>query len=92
VSLKDRLRNLACEAEEEMLVIPLQDGPVKRFPSSAGMEAYINLMERLGAGEEAPPEHSLIEAARNSSGSKWSESFYAVNDEHWTDSIKDLSD
>ena len=92
MGFKDRLRILEREAEEEMIVIPQQDGTVKRFPSSAGMEAYINLMDRLGAGEGAPPEHPLIKAARNSSDSKWSESFYAVNDEGWTDSVEDLSE
>jgi hypothetical protein len=42
------------------------------------MDAYMNLMERLGVGEDAPPEHPLIEAARNASVREWSESFYAI--------------
>ncbi len=44
------------------------------------------------AGKDAPPEHPLIAAARNSSEPKWSESFYAVNDEGWTDPVEDLSE
>ena len=92
MSIRERLRRLEREAEEEMIVIPQLDGTVKRFPSSAGVDAYMNLMDRLGTGEDAPPEHPLIEAARNSSEPKWSESFYAANDEGWTDPVEDLSE
>jgi hypothetical protein len=92
VGLRNRLRRLEQEAEEEMITIPQKDGTVRRFPQSAAAEAYMNLMDRLGAGEDAPPEHSLIAAARNSSESKWSDSFYAANDEGWTDPVEDLSE
>jgi hypothetical protein len=37
-------------------------------------------MDRMGAGGDAPPEHPLIAAARNSSESKWANSIYAVED------------
>ena len=56
------------------------------------MDAYMNLFDRLGAGEDAPPEHPLIAAARNSSEPEWSQSFYAINDEGWTDPVEDLSE
>jgi hypothetical protein len=92
VGLRNRLRRLEQEAEEEMITIPQKDGTVRRFPQSAAAEAYMNLMDRLGAGEDAPPEHSLIAGARNSSESKWSDSFYAANDEGWTDLVEDLSE
>jgi hypothetical protein len=92
VGLRNRLRRLEQEAEEEMITIPQKDGTVRRFPQSAAAEAYMNLMDRLGAGEDAPPEHSLVAAARNSSESKWSDSFYAANDEGWTDPVEDLSE
>jgi hypothetical protein len=92
MGFRGRLRRLERDAEEEMIVIPQQDGAVKRFPQSAGMDAYMNLMDRLGAGEDAPPEHPLIAAARNSSEREWSESIYAANDEGWTDPIEDLSE
>jgi hypothetical protein len=46
-------------------------------------------MDRMGVGEEVPPEHPLIAAARNSSDPEWSESFYACNHERWTDPIED---
>ena len=91
MALWARLRKLEQVAEEQIIVIPQQDGTVKRFPQSAGMDAYMNLMDRLGAGEDAPPEHPLIVAARNSSDPTWSESFYA-SDETWTEPIEDLSE
>ena len=92
MGLRDRMKRAEKAAEEEMIEIPQQDGTVARFPRSAGMDAYMNLFDRLGAGEDAPPEHPLIEAARNSSESKWSDSFYAANDEGWTDPVEDLSE
>jgi hypothetical protein len=92
MGLRGRLRKLERDAEEQMIVIPQQDGTVRRFPKSAGMDAYMNLMDRLGAGEDAPPEHPLIAAARNSSEPEWSESFFAVNDEEWTEAVEDLSE
>jgi hypothetical protein len=76
-----------------MVVIPLQDGTVKRFPPSALLDAYSNFYDRLGAGEDAPPEHPLIVAARHSSDPKWLGSFFAVNDaDDWTAPISDLSE
>ena len=71
MGLRSRLQKLEREAEGEMLAIPQRDGTVKRFPPGAGTDTYMNLMDRLGAGEQAPPEHPLIEAARNSSEPKW---------------------
>jgi hypothetical protein len=92
VGLRGWVKRLEHAAREEMIEIPQRDGTVKRFPRSAGMDAYMNLFDRLGAGEDAPPDHPLIEAARNSSDPKWSESFFAVNDEGWTDPVEDLSE
>jgi len=92
MGLRDRMKPAEKAAEEEMIEIPQHAGTVARFPRSAGMDAFTNLFERLGAGEDAPPEHPLIAAARNSSEPKWSESFYATNDEGWTDAVEDLSE
>jgi hypothetical protein len=92
VGLRGWVKRLEHAAREEMIEIPQRDGTVARFPRSAGMDAYMNLFGRLGAGEDAPPEHPLIEAVRNSSDPKWSESFFAVNDEGWTDPVEDLSE
>ncbi len=64
---------------------------MRHFPDSAGPEAFMNFIERMGAGEDAPPEHPLIEAARNSSDPRWANSFYAAN-EDITRPIEDLSE
>jgi hypothetical protein len=49
-------------------------------------------MDRLG-GEDAPPEHPLIEAARNSTDPKWSRPFFAVEDpDEWIKPVPDLSE
>jgi hypothetical protein len=86
------IKRLERDARGEMLEIPQQDGTVKRFPRSAGMEAFANLMERMGAGEDAPPEHPLLAAARSSSSPEWSESVYATEGEAWTEPVEDLSE
>jgi hypothetical protein len=88
-----RLKRLEDEAEAEMLVIPQRDGTVARFPQPEGMEAFMNLMDRLGAGDDAPPEHPMIAAVRNSSEPKWQNSFWAANDpEEWVKPVPDLSE
>jgi hypothetical protein len=92
MGLKGWIKRLEREAREELVEIPQQDGTVARFPMSALPEAFINSVERLGAGEDAPPEHPLVAAARNSSDPKWSESCYAASEEGWTDPIEDLSE
>ena len=93
MGLRSRLEKLEREAEGEMLIVLQRDGTVKRFPSDAGTDAYTNVMERLGAGEDAPPEHPLIEAARNSSDPKWLHSFFAVEDpDEWIKPVPDLSE
>lgn len=39
----------------------------------------MNLAERMGAGEDAPPEHPLLAAASNSDEPKWSGSSFATD-------------
>jgi hypothetical protein len=92
VGLKDRLRKLERNAEEEMIAIPQRDGTVRRFPPEAGMEAFMNHMDRLGAGQNAPPEHPLIEAARNSSDARWLRSVYVDDPDEWVRPVEDLSE
>jgi hypothetical protein len=66
---------------------------VARFPQSAEEDAYVNFFDRLGAGEDAPPEHPLIEVARNSRDPEWRGSFFAVEDpDEWTKPVEDLSE
>ena len=97
LGLKDQLKRLERRRRAEQVAIPQKDGSVKRFPQSAVKDAYANLMDRLGAGSEsgaeaeAPPEHPLLVAARNSSDPAWSESIYSV-DESWLDPVEDLSE
>ena len=77
-------------AEEGIVSIPQRDGPPARFPPSDLKAAYLNLVARMGAGADAPPEHPLLEAARNSADPKWTGSFYAEGDT--TEPIEDLSE
>jgi hypothetical protein len=92
MGLRDKLRKLERAAEEAMIVIPQLDGPVRRFPASASRDAYLNLFERLGAGEDAPPEHPFLAAARNSSDAWWANSVYAEDPDEWIKPVEDLSE
>ncbi len=80
MGLRGWLKRLEKDARGEEIVIPQRDGTVARFPQSAARDAFINLMDRMGAGEDAPPEHPLIAAARNSSEPEWADSIYAIED------------
>jgi hypothetical protein len=93
LGLRGRLRQLEKEADEEIVVIPQKDGTVKKFPRSAGIDAYCNWFDRLGAGEDAPPEHPMLVAVRNTSDPEWLRSFFMCEDpdEH-TKPIPDLSE
>jgi hypothetical protein len=62
VGIKERLRHLEAAAEASMIVVPQRDGTVARFPTEAGMEALLALVDGL--------DHPLAEAARNSSEPK----------------------
>ena len=68
MGLLGKVKRLERAAQEEMIVIPQTDGTVKRFPQSAGLEAFMALMDGR--------DHPLAKAARNSSEPKWSGSFY----------------
>jgi hypothetical protein len=93
MELKSRLQWLERIAREDMIEIPQRDGSVALFPARAGWDAFMNLMDRLGAGEDAPPEHPLIEAVRNTTDPEWSRCVLAVNDpEEWVEPVEDLSE
>jgi hypothetical protein len=93
VGIRNKVKRLEKAARCEMIEIPQKDGTTARFPASAGIEAYMNFFERMGAGEDAPPEHPLLVAARNSSDPYWSKGIYGVNDPAaWTEPIEDLSE
>ncbi len=88
--MKGRFKRLLRLAKGTTVVISQPDGTVRRFPESALKDAYINLCARMGAGSHAPPEHPLIEAARNSDDPQWSGSIFAT-DGDLTAPIEDLS-
>ena len=80
MGLRGRIARAERAARGEMIEIPQKDGTVARFPEYAGAAAYLNWLARLGAGEDAPPEHPLLLAVRNSSDSEWQNSVYMVED------------
>jgi len=93
VGIRERLRRLEERAEGEVIVIPQRGGPPARFPKEAMRDSFVNLMDRLGAGGEAPPEHPMIEAVRNSSDPKWSGTVWEAGDpDEWTAPVPDLSE
>ncbi len=53
MGLRDRLRRVERVAEGEMVDVPQRDGTVKRFTLAEAQDAYLNMMDRLGAGEDA---------------------------------------
>jgi hypothetical protein len=93
MGLKDQLRRLKRAAQGELVDIPQRDGTVRRFPQRDFEAAFVNLVDRAGAGEDAPPEHPLFEAVRNSDDPQWLGSFYHVEDpEGHAEPVEDLSE
>jgi hypothetical protein len=58
--LRGWVKRLERGAREEFIEIAQKDGTVARFPKSEGIEAYVNWFDRMGAGEDAPPEHPML--------------------------------
>jgi hypothetical protein len=93
VAIRDRLRRLERLAEGDIIEIPQRDGPPAKFPQSAYKEAFLNAVDRIGAGSDAPPRHPLLEAARNSSDPRWRESYFSDIDYKDADTpVEDLSE
>jgi hypothetical protein len=93
LGLRGRVKRLERETREEFFEIAQKDGTVARFPKSEGIEAYINWFDRLGAGDDAPPEHPMLVAVRNTSDPEWQKSVYYVGDpDAHTRPIPDLSE
>ena len=69
MGLRAFIRRLERLSEGEVLVIPQQDGTVRRFPQSVAAEAFLSLCEGR--------DHPLLQAARNSSDLSFS-SFASV--------------
>jgi hypothetical protein len=54
---------------------------VATFKPSELWEAYLNVCDRLGAGDAAPPIHPLAAAAPNSSDATWRQCALAEREE-----------
>ena len=92
MGLRDQLRHLRRAAEGEMIAIPQKDGPPKMFTEQDMKDAFVNMVDRAGAGEDAPPEHPVLIAVRNASDPAWINSFYFMkNPEQHTQPVEDLS-
>jgi hypothetical protein len=94
MGLRGWVKKLEHAARGEMVDVPQRDGTVKRFTLAEAQDAYLNMMDRLGAGEDAPPEHPFLTAVRNSSEPvPLFLSAYAHGDpEDWTAPVPDLSE
>ena len=74
--MRSKLRRLEKLAEQEMIIIPLEDGSVAKFPPEAAQEAFMRSLARL-KGNLDLPEHPLSTAAANSSDAAWRATFTA---------------
>ena len=93
MGLRDQIRRLRRAAEGNLYEIPQRDGSVARFTERDLRDAYLNLCERAGAEEDAPPEHPILVAVRNSDDPDWLRTAYYVEDpEEHTRPIEDLSE
>jgi hypothetical protein len=95
MGLRDKLRRLQRAAEGNLYPIPQRDGTTVYATEEDFKAAYMNFCDRLGAGEDAPEEHWLFQAVRNSSDIRWQrpESVYYVPDpEEVIRPIEDLSE
>jgi hypothetical protein len=91
--IRSWVKRLERASRKEEISIPQRDGSIRRFPKSAAKDAYLNATLRLGAGEDAPPPHPLLLAAKNSTVDWWRESVYASGaQEAWTEPVEDLSE
>lgn len=70
------IAKLEREAAGDVVRIPQSDGGMAVFPRHAYEDAFLNAMDRIGAGEHAPPRHPLLEAAANSPDPRWREAYF----------------
>ena len=83
MGLRAFIRRLERLSEGEVLVIPQQDGTVRRFPQSVAAEAFLSLCEGR--------DHPLLQAARNSSDLSFSGGVYATDPTEMRN-VEDLSE
>ena len=68
MGLRDRLRRLTREAQQDMISFKLEDGSTARFHQDEYMACLVHEFERgrrAYFGEEPGPAHSMIMALRN---------------------------
>ena len=93
MGIRGWLKRLEREARGEYIEIPQREGPPKVFTEQDMEDAFVNLFNGAGAGEDAPPEHPVLEAVRDSSDPQWRNSFYYVEDpEKHTEPVEHLSE
>jgi hypothetical protein len=86
------LKRLESLARGELIEIPQRGGGTKRFTQQDMEDAHVNMVERAGAGEDAPHEHPVLVAVRNSSDPDWLKSFFYIGDpEEHAEPLEDLS-
>ena len=93
MGLRDAVRRLQKRAEGPLVVIPQEDGTVRRFHQSQLAGAY--LIANAREGGLTRDDHPLCQAARNSSDPKWRESVWSgPSDEEIAEfeEIEDLSE
>ncbi len=84
MGLRDRLKRLRERAEGPEVIVPQQDGTVKKFAERELGPAFVDALDReLGRkglrSDPEEPEHPLCAAARNSSDPEWSNSLYVTD-------------
>jgi hypothetical protein len=92
MSLRNRLRAIERRSRADVVEIPQHDGTVERFAKRALKDAFLRHCARMGAGPDAPPEHPLCVAAKNSPDPEWRDSFFVTDGDKWTEPIEDLSE
>jgi hypothetical protein len=68
VGIRERLKNLERAAEEELVIVELEDGTSVRFRAEEIFpECFLHELDRMGReldGEELGPAHPFVEALR----------------------------
>lgn len=68
MGLRDRLRRLTREAEQDMITFTLEDGSTARFFETEFWDCFAHeyaRCQRYWVGEDPGPPHPIIEALRN---------------------------
>jgi len=68
MGIRDRLRRLERDAEQDLITFERKDGTVARFPQWAFMECFIHEWERgkrYYEGQDPGPAHPMVDALRD---------------------------